>query len=65
MKLRTILHVLRFLHFNVNRKELDKSEGSYDRLWKMRSDCDKLNTQETQIVWSQNLEVALFQSIYT
>jgi hypothetical protein len=30
-----LLHTLRFLHFADNRKETDKNNENYDRLWKM------------------------------
>ena len=36
------LHILRFLHFADNSQRPDEGK-EYDRLWKLRTDFDKLN----------------------
>jgi hypothetical protein len=46
MKLSRLFHILRFLHFNVNRKVTDKTDEIYDRLWGMRNDAHKRNTKD-------------------
>jgi hypothetical protein len=48
-----------------NRKELDKTDESYDLLWNVRNDSDKLSAKETQVGWCQKVEVMLFSGIYT
>jgi hypothetical protein len=44
---------------------LDRTEENYDRLWRMRNVCNKLSTEETEIVWGQKLERVVFWGICT
>jgi hypothetical protein len=37
------LHILCFLHFVDNRKEIDKNDENYDRLWKMWDAFEMIN----------------------
>jgi hypothetical protein len=54
-----------FLHFSGNGKESGKTNENYDRLWKIRNVCDKLNAKETQMLWIQKLETVLFGGLCT
>jgi len=42
MKRDRFYHILRFLHFSDNKNEPDKTDETYDQLWKMRAMFDKL-----------------------
>jgi hypothetical protein len=58
-EMKQIFHILRFLHFNGNRKEPDKTNENYERC-KMRNVYDKVNAKGTQMVLSQKLEAVPF-----
>jgi len=44
MKWDLFIHILRYLHFTDNRNELDRTDESFDRLWKIRDLFEILNS---------------------
>jgi hypothetical protein len=46
MKRDRFLHILLFLHYTDNNMEIDKQADNYDRLWKIRTIFDTLNSKE-------------------
>jgi hypothetical protein len=43
MKRRRYLHILRYLHFTDNRNKPDRTDETFDRLWKIRDPFEILN----------------------
>jgi hypothetical protein len=44
MKWYRYLHVLRYLHFTDNRNEPDRTDGGFDKLWKIQDLFEILNS---------------------
>jgi hypothetical protein len=40
---KTVFHILKFLHFRDNKNQSDKTNKTYDSMWKIRTIFDKFN----------------------